>query len=164
MKDATHVTLRKVDSVIRDLEEMRGRIMDRAYEIFCERGRALGNDLEDWLKAESETCWSPPIEVREKDGEYVVEAAIPGVDAKELDLEITSDDLLIRADISHHHREKVGSVETCEFRRGPLFRSIHFHRHVDPTKATASLKNGMLKIHLGLAKDEHPKKIEVEAA
>jgi malate/lactate dehydrogenase len=35
------------------------RIRRRAYEIFEARGRALGNAMEDWLRAESEILKDP---------------------------------------------------------------------------------------------------------
>jgi hypothetical protein len=37
-----------------EIPELHDRILARAYEIFEERGRASGHDLEDWLQAEQE--------------------------------------------------------------------------------------------------------------
>ncbi len=36
--------------------DMEAAIRVRAYELFEERGRADGQDLDDWLRAESEIC------------------------------------------------------------------------------------------------------------
>jgi hypothetical protein len=37
-----------------DPATQRQLIEERAYAIFCERGRTLGHDVEDWLAAEQE--------------------------------------------------------------------------------------------------------------
>ena len=40
------------------LEMIQERIRQRAYELYEQRGREDGNDLDDWLKAESEVTGS----------------------------------------------------------------------------------------------------------
>jgi hypothetical protein len=40
----------------REPESTQERIAKRAYELYVERGRALGHDLDDWLQAEREVC------------------------------------------------------------------------------------------------------------
>lgn len=37
-----------------DPEEIRGRIERRAYELYEQRGRSDGRELDDWLRAEQE--------------------------------------------------------------------------------------------------------------
>lgn len=38
-------------------EDLKKKIAVRAYEIFDQRGRLPGHDIDDWLKAECEICW-----------------------------------------------------------------------------------------------------------
>jgi HSP20 family molecular chaperone IbpA len=42
-------------------------------------------------------------------------------------------------------------VHLCEFSHGHLFRSVHFPRRIDPAKATADYRNGMLRITAPIA-------------
>ena len=37
--------------------DLEAQIRERAYELYEERGRQDGLDLEDWLQAESEISW-----------------------------------------------------------------------------------------------------------
>lgn len=46
---------KKVVAVLqRTHEEVQQRIKERAYELFEERGREHGHDVDDWLRAETE--------------------------------------------------------------------------------------------------------------
>jgi|HubBroStandDraft_6_1064221.scaffolds.fasta_scaffold4496051_1 hypothetical protein len=38
----------------REIPELRGRVASRAYQLFENRGRIHGQDLEDWFRAEQE--------------------------------------------------------------------------------------------------------------
>jgi hypothetical protein len=50
-KDAARKTLTMTGAQSQNLEE---EIRQRAYELYQERGRADGHDLDDWLRAEEE--------------------------------------------------------------------------------------------------------------
>jgi HSP20 family protein len=140
------VKSRRVDNVLDEIEAVQHRIMDRAASIFRERGGAIGHALEDWLKAEQQTVWRPAMEVvRTKDG-FAVEAAVAGVDPRQLDVQVTPTELLITADLQHSDTAQDGEVVLCEFAGGPLFRSYRFPEPVDPTRASADCRNGMLRI------------------
>ena len=40
-------------------------VRHRAFDYFQERGRTVGNDWEDWLRAERKMLWSPRAEMFE---------------------------------------------------------------------------------------------------
>jgi HSP20 family molecular chaperone IbpA len=148
-----HVTA--VENIAPEVEAMHHRVESRAAQVYDERGEVLGQPLEDWLTAERETIWRPPIEVRQVDGTYVIEAAVAGVEPRELEVRATSSDLLITA-ATHHQHPAAGAVTLlCEFSQGPLFRAYHFAQPVDPARARADCRNGLLRITVPIAR--HPK-------
>ena len=157
----TGITLRKTESIFNELEHLHDAINRRAYELFRRRGDLWESPLADWLNAERQLVWKPAIELRRKDNEFEVLAATAGVEAKDLDVEVTPEDVLIKANISHKHTPEEGAVERCEFKSGQLFRSIHFPETIDPDSATAEYRNGMLRLTASIAK---PHKIEITAA
>ena len=108
--------------------------------------------------------WKPAIELRQQDSQFEVLAAIPGVEARDLDVQITPEDVLIRADIHHKHTPDEGAVQVCEFTGGQLFRSVHFPEKVDPDSATAEYRNGMLWVTASIAKPTAQKKVEITTA
>ena len=60
--------------------------MRRAYEIFSGNGGIFGKDIEDWLQAERELVWKPAIELEEKENEFLLQVAAPGIDPKDIDI------------------------------------------------------------------------------
>ena len=118
------VSIRKTKSILDEIEEINNRIMRRAYDIFASNGGIFGKDLDNWLAAERELLWKPAIELREKDNEFLVDIAVPGIDAKDLEIEVTADDVLVRGETHHEHKEDKGTVHTCEFATGNVFRTI----------------------------------------
>jgi len=159
------VPVRTSKSIFDEIDRVRDRIMRRAYEIFSADG-GIGRDIDNWLKAENELVWKPAIELEEKDNEFLLKIATPGVDPKDIDIEVTAEDVLVRADIHHEHKkeEKKGEVHACEFASGNLFRSIHLPKKIDPEKVKAEFKNGMLTLKAPVAEEARVKKIAVTAA
>jgi HSP20 family protein len=156
--------IRKARSILDEMDRTRDRIMRRAFDIFNMNGGTFGRDIEDWLEAERELVWKPSIELEEKDNEFRLQIAVPGVDPKDIDIEVTSEDVLVKADVHHEHKEKKGEVHACEFASGNLFRSIHLPRKIDPDAVKAEFKNGMLSLTAPIAEEVRAKKVTVEAA
>ena len=94
MADA--VPIRKPSSILDEMKDMQDRIMRRAYEIFEQNGSTLGRDLDNWAQAEREMVWKPAFELSEKDGRFQLEAAISGVDPKDIDIEVTPEDIVLK--------------------------------------------------------------------
>lgn len=158
-----NIGLTKVDSILDDLSRLHDDISRRAYEFFRTQGSLAGGALADWLRAERELVWSPAIELRQKDGEFQLEAAIAGVEPKDLDVQVTAEDILIKATGEHQHEMRTGTVHVCEFKSGRLFRSVHLPERIDPESVKAEYHNGLLRLTATIAKVT-PKRIDVQAA
>jgi HSP20 family protein len=124
----------------------------------------LGRDLDHWLQAERELLWKPAVELREADGEFVLEAAVSGVNPEGIEIEVTPDDIVLKADTHHEHEEKKGTVHICEFAAGKIYRSIHLPKKINPDKVKAEFKNGLLRLTAEVAAEARAKKIKTEAA
>lgn len=155
------IALRKAETIFNELDQLHTAISRRAFDLFRKRGDVWGGPLADWLNAEQQLVWKPAIELRQKDGQFEVLAATAGVDAKVLDVQITAEDVLIKADVHHKHTPEEGAVQVCELNGGQLFRSVHFPEKVDPESATAEYRNGMLRVTASIAKPATQKKVEI---
>ena len=162
MTDA--VPIRKPSTILDRMLEMQDRIMRRAYEIFEQNGSMLGRDVENWSQAEHELTWKPAIELSEKDGVFQVEAAMSGVDAKDINIEVTPEDIVLTAETQHRHTDQKGAVHHCEFETGKMFRAIHLPKKIDPDKVKAEFKNGLLRLTAPIAAEARAKTIKPEAA
>ena len=58
---AEPVAIRKISSILDEMNQMQDRIMRRAYDLFEQGGHFFGRDLDDWLQAERELLWRPVL-------------------------------------------------------------------------------------------------------
>ena len=135
---------------------MREGIMNRAFEIFERRGPEFGTDLENWLAAERELVRAPRVRIRRRNGSYLVEADIAGIDPENLEVLVTSDEVLISAETHAEHEETDGEVCYSEFSSGDLFRRVTFPAGVDPVRAEAVYENGLLTVTAPVAEAYEP--------
>jgi HSP20 family protein len=157
------IEVKKVDTVFEELDRLRQAIRERAYDLFRNGGTPWGSALRDWLMAERELVARPPIELRQTENHFEVSVALPGIEAKHLDIQITPEDVLIKADTPHEHATEA-TVHVCEFGPGKIVRSIHFPEKIDPESAKAERKNGMLLVSAAIAKAAEAKKVAIKAA
>jgi HSP20 family protein len=158
------IAVQKSKSINDEVARLEEQIMQRAYDIFSSNGMLSGRDIDDWLRAERELVWKPAIEIEERDNEFILEIAAAGVDPKDFDIQVTPEEILVKADVHHDHKEKKGEVLTCEFASGKIFRSIHLPKKVDAEKVKAEFKNGMLTLKAPIAEAARGRKVAIQAA
>ncbi len=158
------IEVKRTDTIFTELDRLQQAISRRAYELFQHGGSFWSGPLADWLTAEHELVSKPAIEVRQKDSQFEVLAALPGIEAKDLDIHISPDDVLIKAETTHEHEADAGTVHICEFDHGKVFRSVHFPEPVDTDSVKAEYRNGMLRLTASIAKRATAKKVEIQAA
>ena len=159
-----NVPVTRKDSILDQIAEIRHRIAQRAYELFRQRDGLPGDPMADWLAAERETIWQPLVELREKGGMFTVVAALPGVEAKDVGVDVSDEDVVIKASSSYSCSDTKGRVHQSEFATAELFRSVRFPKPVDPAKAKAEYRNGLLTIKVPAARAMHTKSTAIKAA
>ncbi|MCC6930698.1 MAG: Hsp20 family protein [Gemmatimonadaceae bacterium] len=121
-------------------------VRQRAFELFAERGREEGHDLDDWITAEHEVLGWPSAELKEANGAFQVDITLPGFNAKEVEVTATSSELIVHAaSVKEQHGEDE-EVLWSEFGSNDVYRRFGFPRTVDADKITATLENGILKV------------------
>jgi HSP20 family protein len=96
--------------------------------------------------------WRRAVEVRRKDSRFEVLAAVAGVEPKDLDVRVTPEAVLTKADGDHKHAAQSGEVHLCEFSKGNGFRSIQLPERIDPETAKVAYHNGWLRLTVSLGK------------
>jgi HSP20 family protein len=115
------------------------REMDRVFENF---GRDLG-----WSSAElPAAAMAPSIDVSETDKEIKIEAELPGVEEKDVEVVVTDNVLTIKGEKKAEKEEKKKDYHMVERSYGSFSRSLTLPFAADPGKAKASFKNGVLSI------------------
>ena len=159
--------LRVVDpeTLISRMNELYDSIARRAFEIFQQDGRQPGRDRDDWLRAEQELLHPTHVSIAESDGALTIEAEVPGFSPEELRVSLEPTRLTI-AGKKTSSRESKGKQETIyqEGCSGEILRCIELPKEVDPAKASATLKNGILDLKLPIAAAQKPTQVAVHAA
>jgi HSP20 family protein len=111
---------------------------------------------------EGEEVVEPAVEVAEADGEVIVKMEVPGVEKDKLQLTVDDDRLTVRGEVRKETEEKRKSYHRQEIHYGVFRRSIPLPVEVEAARATAELKNGVLKVTL--PKSKQPKAHEIRVA
>ena len=130
-----------------NLNQITEEVRRHAFGLFERRGRTIGSDLENWFEAEREIVWAPPSEVIENTDSYQARIALPGFQARDLQVVATPEILIVEAGATHTHEDKDGKVHLCEFSDKKLFRRLDLPSRIDIDNTTASLENGMLQVN-----------------
>jgi HSP20 family protein len=90
----------------------------------------------------------PFIDVIETDKEVTATAEMPGLEKQDIKLNLTEDRLEISAETKHEEKKEEKGYVYRERSSGSYYRAISLPSPVDPDKAKASYKNGVLEIKM----------------
>ena len=155
---------REAENVFDRFQQAYDSIAKRAFEIFDNNGRWFGNDLSDWLQAESEIFHPVHLEIADTDEALTVRAEVPGFTAKELDIHVEGNRLTIAGKHESMEESTKGKTIYSERCAKEIFRSVALPSDVDGSKVNATLKDGVLNLELPKAPHAKSVKIEPKAA
>lgn len=105
----------------------------------------------------------PAVDIFENTNEIVVLADMPGVDNKNVDIDLKDNQLTIVGRIDRIEGEKEASLYS-EFNWGDYFRSFNLSEVIDQTKISAKMDQGVLRLTLPKVEKMKPRKISVTAS
>lgn len=115
--------------------------MNRMFESFFEQPFGL-RSMEDWKG------FAPSIDVYETEKEIMVDAELPGMDEKDIEITLGNNILTISGKRESEETEKGKSFYRHELSYGSFKRSIQLPDEVDEDKIDATYSKGILKIVL----------------
>ena len=104
---------------------------------------------------------SPRIDISETDAAYKIEAELPGINQKDIDVKIDNNILTIKGKKEDIKEEKEKNYHLRERYYGAFQRSISLPNNIEPEKIKASFENGVLNISVPKNDKRTPKKIEI---
>lgn len=108
------------------------------------------------------SAFAPRMDISETEKEVKVATELPGLDSKDVSVEIVDDVLTIKGEKKAEHEEKDKQWYRVERCYGNFCRSVALPAGVDGTKAQATFKNGVLTIAVPKTQEEKTKKHSVE--
>jgi HSP20 family protein len=124
----------------------------------------MENFFYGWPSADSEvqTAWCPRTDVRETEKEIVLDLEIPGIDKKDIKVEVKDNTLTISGERNEEKAEEGTDYYRRERRYGKFERSFGLPDTVEEDKVSAQYKNGILTLTLQKSEKALPKEINVE--
>ncbi len=111
---------------------------------------------------EERFLFTPPIDIFENEDGLVLQADLPGVSIKTLELQVQDNKLTLFGRV---HPVVPPEAQTLhqEYAVGDFLRSFILSDEVDHERITATMNNGVLKVVLPKAPQAKPRRIEVNA-
>ena len=129
--------------------------MDPLSQLHREVDRVFSDFMTDWpltgpisLMDRRFGTFVPDVDITETDKEFRVTAELPGMDEKDLNVSFVEGLLTIKGEKREEHEEQRGDSYRSERRFGAFERTIPLPSGVNPDKAKASFKKGVLSITL----------------
>jgi HSP20 family protein len=104
-----------------------------------------------------------PLDVVASGDDYIITAAVPGLRAEDLHLEVLGDTVTLRGETAAPAEDDQAQWLLRERRFGKFARTLTLPTEVDGAKAEASIDNGVLTVRLPKAEAARPKSIKIQA-
>jgi HSP20 family protein len=144
---------------------VRWKPMSNSLDLFRGMNRLLDNTLihPNLIPLVFNGHLNPAVDIHETDGEHVVKAEMPGVEAEGLNIDINDGSLTIKGETSSEKEIKQENYYSQECRYGTLARSIPLPTGLNIDKAKAELENGILTVTIPKSPNTKPKTVKVKA-
>lgn len=96
------------------------------------------------LSALPEAAFVPSVEVSEKDGNYLIEMALPGFDRNSIDIEVSGNEITVSG--RYERKQEDRKTHYSEMQQASFARTVVLPHDIAADKVTADFQNGMLRI------------------
>jgi HSP20 family molecular chaperone IbpA len=117
------------------------RVSERAYRLYESSGWEHGNHHAHWLQAQNEVL-QRGLEIRESGSWLSINAALPGVEADNIEVYLEPTRVIVRAEKSESNQDS----ETREISQQEIFLLQDLDTEVDPATASAAFKDQKLTL------------------
>ena len=113
-------------------------------------------------QAETETVL-PKVNVTETDSSFYLEAETPGMQDKDIGIEVHNGLLTIKGHTENNSEKEKENYHIREFSSQSFERSFRLSDRIDTEQVSAKIENGVLKVYLPKYEQVKPLKIEVQS-
>jgi HSP20 family protein len=142
--------------VFKELDNLR-REIDEAF-----RGAGYSRPFGQTFLSPLTTRRFPQVNFSEDEGHVYIEALVPGVDPKDIDLSVVRSTVTISGERKPLVEKEGQIVHRTELGSGKFSRTLELPVDIDPNKITAQCKDGIMQVTLAKAEHAKPKKIDIK--
>ncbi len=99
----------------------------------------------------------PAVNIREDDKRFILDLAVPGIDKKDLNIDINEDILTVSSESKHESEENREGYKRKEFSYSSFCRSFQIPDNVNSDKIEANYKDGILTVTLPKVEEDRNK-------
>lgn len=136
---------------MQEMEALR-RQMDRVFEEMVD------------VKREAQVSWQPAVELQDTEENIILCAQIPGVEAKDLDINVAKAAVVIAGERHYKNRDSKRGYFRSEFRYGKFQRVIALPVAVQNDQVQAQFKDGILTLTLPKVTEARRQVVKVNLA
>ena len=118
--------------------------MDRVFDSFL--GRSLFGRSALFGRTEAAATLAPDIDIRENDKEIILEAELPGIDEKDVELVVRDGVLSLKGEKKLERDEKKDNYHLVERSYGSFERSFQLPDSTDEAQIKAEFNKGVLRV------------------
>lgn len=112
----------------------------------------------------SDASWTPAVELKDNGDVLVLRAQLPGMDAKDLDIQVTKEAVSLAGEHRHEEKTEKDGFFRSEFRYGKFQRVIPLPIAVQNDRVEAEYKDGVLSLTLPKVEEVRNKAVKVNLA
>ena len=109
------------------------------------------------------SAWAPNVDIFESESELVVKTELPGVDAKDVELNVEKNVLTISGERKLEFEDKKENYHRVERAYGSFSRSFSLPQLIAEDKIEADYKDGVLTVHVPKHEKAKPRQIKIQA-
>ena len=106
--------------------------------------------------------WSPAVDIFETENELVLNADLPQVDLKDIDVRVENQTLTISGERKFETKDEGKGYHRIERSYGSFKRSFAIPNTFDTEKISAAYKNGVLNVTLPKKETARPRQVKIE--
>jgi len=106
--------------------------------------------------------WAPAVDIKEEADRFVIQADLPGVDPKDIEITMEKGVLTLKGQRASETKEETEKYKRVERVRGTFLRRFSLPETADPDKISAKSKDGVLEVVVPKGTTAQPRKIAVQ--
>src|SRR4051794_5349419 len=106
--------------------------------------------------------WAPPVDLVERDDQYVLTADLPGVSESDINIEVEDGTLVISGERKVEHESKGENFYRLERGTVSFSRAFTLPAETDPEQLHARFENGVLELTIPKPEERTPKRVRIE--
>ena len=134
-----------------------GNLQSQMNRLFQDFGRSSSDEL-------MTAGFVPAVDVYEDEHHLTLSLEVPGLDEKDIDIRVESNQLTVRGERQFESEQKEENFHRIERRYGSFARTFRLPNTVDGESADANYDKGILSISLAKRPEAKPKQIKIGAS